>query len=414
MDRLYFTAQVNAVPDHFSYFQDTASYEPGTSGRAFSRDVGEAATSLYIMSKDETTENHLQQPAVPFHNPFDDPRFEKRSIVIIDNLTRKDQVLDFSIRRKLQSSDPTYIYDMGLPQTASQCLLCVDNNLHQPAYNTDRAFVNNHFMPATPVTIVQPALDRPFQSDTAYAESRRVRKNARERARYHNDPAYAARKKEHNRVFRRERLQNDPAYAEITRVRNNARERARYQNDPAYAESKRLRNNARERARYHNDPAYAARKKEYNRVFRRDRLQNDPAYAESTRVHNNAREKARYQNDPAYAERKKERNRVRKRVRLQNDPAYAQRVRELDRERKRARYQNDPAYAQRERERKRKYQRKSRLRKSVKESTKRSATTMGPISQSARESAKENATGILPLNPVPWHHIPDTVKITIF
>ncbi|MBO9494513.1 hypothetical protein J7438_10490 [Thalassotalea sp. G20_0] len=127
MDRLYFTAQVNAAPDHLSYVQDTASSEPGTSGRAFSRDVGEAATSLYTVSRDETTENHLQQPAVPFHNPFDDPRFEKRSIVIIDGLTRQDQVLDITVRRKLQRSEPTYIYNVGLPQRASQCLLCVDN-----------------------------------------------------------------------------------------------------------------------------------------------------------------------------------------------------------------------------------------------------------------------------------------------
>ncbi|WBA86342.1 hypothetical protein [Endozoicomonas sp. GU-1] len=372
MDRLYFTGQVNTTPDHFSYFQGAASSEPGTSGRAFSRDVEEAATSLYIMSKDGTTENHLQQPAIPFHNPFDDPRFEKRSIVIIDNLTRKDQVLDFSIRRKLQSSDPTYIYDMDLPQTASQCLLCVDNNLHQPAYNTDWAFVNNHFMPATPATIVPPALDRSLQSDTANAESRRVRTSTRERARYHNNPAYA--------------------------------------------ESKRLRNNARERARYHNDPAYAARKREYSRMFRRERLQNNPAHAESIRVRNNARERERYQNDPVYARHKNERNKLRRRIRLQNDPAYAERLRELDRDRKRTRYQNDPAYAQRERERKREVQRKSRLRKRVKESTTRIATTMSPILQSARarESAKENAIGILPLNPVPWHHIPGTVKITIF
>ncbi|WP_422491251.1 hypothetical protein [Endozoicomonas sp. ALE010] len=294
------------------------------------------------ITKDETTENHLQQPAVPFHNPFDDPRFEKRSIVIIDNLTRQDQVLDFTVRRKLQSSDPTYIYDVGLPQTASQCLLCVNNNLHQPAYNTDQAFVNNHFKPATPVTMITDSV--PFQSDTAYAESKRVRKNAR----------------------------------------------------------------------YHNDPAYAERKKEYNRVFRRDRLQNDPAYAESTRVRKNARERARYKNDPVFAKRKNERNMLRRKTRLQNDPAYAERMRERDRDRKRARYHNDPAYAQRERERKRELQRKYRLRKSMKGSAKRSTTTMSPISQSARESAKENATGITPLHPVPSHYIPGTVKITIF
>ncbi|MBO9480948.1 hypothetical protein [Salinisphaera sp. G21_0] len=331
MDRLYFTAQVNAAPDHLSYVQDTASSEPGTSGRAFSRDVGETATSLYIVSRDETTENHLQQPAVPFHNPFDDPRFEKRSIVIIDGLTRQDQVLDITVRRKLQRSEPTYIYNVGLPQRASQCLLCVDNNLHQPAYTTDWAFVNHHVKPATPVTMITDSV--PFQSGTVYAESKKALKNAREKARYQNDPAYAK------------------------------------------------------------------RKKEYNRVFRRNRLQNDPAYAESTRVRNNARERARYKNDPVFAKRKNEGNKVRRRTRLQNDPAYAERLRERDRDRKRTRYQNDPAYAQRERERKRMLQRKSRLRKSLRESTKRSAVTMSSISQSARERAKENAIGILPLNP---------------
>ncbi|WP_422461312.1 hypothetical protein [Endozoicomonas sp. ALB115] len=191
------------------------------------------------ITKDETTENHLQQPAVPFHNPFDDPRFEKRSIVIIDNLTRQDQVLDFTVRRKLQSSDPTYIYDVGLPQTASQCLLCVNNNLHQPAYNTDQAFVNNHFKPATPVTMITDSV--PFQSDTAYAESKRVRKNARERARYKNDPVFAKRKNERNMLRRKTRLQNDPAYAERMRERDRERKRARYHNDPAYAQRERER-----------------------------------------------------------------------------------------------------------------------------------------------------------------------------
>ncbi|WP_257294153.1 hypothetical protein [Endozoicomonas sp. YOMI1] len=96
----------------------------------------------------ETTENYLQQPTVPFHNPFDDPRYEKRSLVIVDSHT-EDQPLYLPVRMKLQNNDhaPTYIPDnerfsiqsiLGLGPSNSQSSSVAD--IH---YNYDKAYAKS-------------------------------------------------------------------------------------------------------------------------------------------------------------------------------------------------------------------------------------------------------------------------------
>ncbi|WP_257294021.1 hypothetical protein [Endozoicomonas sp. YOMI1] len=155
MDIPTYLIQLNTVSGSFHNFP-----ESDVSGQAFSRNVGEATNVLCAMHFSETTENNHHQTTVPFHNPFDDPRFEKRSIVIVANRTKKDQQPDLKVRNKHQDNDPPTSYSpdnqpfsiqsiLGIGPSTSQSSLFVDNNLHQPV---------EIFNATEPVATIQPQL----------------------------------------------------------------------------------------------------------------------------------------------------------------------------------------------------------------------------------------------------------------
>ncbi|WP_422443889.1 MULTISPECIES: hypothetical protein [unclassified Endozoicomonas] len=98
------------------------------------------------MHADDTTESRLYQPMASFQNIFDDPRFEKRSIAIVDNDTEKDQPLYLPGRTKMQKNDhaPAYIPDkerfsiqsiLALGQSNTESSLVVD--VQNPCEITD-------------------------------------------------------------------------------------------------------------------------------------------------------------------------------------------------------------------------------------------------------------------------------------
>ncbi|MBO9496694.1 hypothetical protein J7438_21785 [Thalassotalea sp. G20_0] len=133
---------------------------PGSSVQAYSRDVREAYNVLRTIRCHETTGDDHQQTVVPFHNPFNDSRFEKRSIVIVNSHTKKDRQPDVTVRNKRYDNHPGTSYKfgnqpfsiqsiLGLEQAASQNPQVLYNNLHQPAeiFNTTE-----------PVMIIQPQL----------------------------------------------------------------------------------------------------------------------------------------------------------------------------------------------------------------------------------------------------------------
>ncbi|WP_257293702.1 hypothetical protein [Endozoicomonas sp. YOMI1] len=137
------------------------------------------------MRTDKTTENYLQQPAVTFHNPFDDPRFEKRSIVVVDSHAKEDQPLYLPVRIKPQNNDhaPTYIPDnecfsiqsiLGLGQSNSQCSSVID--IHYNPCEITNPLPNNHNLvdlfstPKVPVSITNPQLNsKQLQRNTSPA-----------------------------------------------------------------------------------------------------------------------------------------------------------------------------------------------------------------------------------------------------
>ncbi|WP_257286211.1 hypothetical protein [Endozoicomonas sp. SESOKO1] len=323
------SAQLNEVADPFLYFQDTFFSESGISVRALSREVVEAANILCSMCTDKPIGNDLHQTTALFHNPFDHPRLEKRSIAIVDSHTAGDQ---------------------------SQCLPIVNNNLHPPL-ELARQVTSNQGR----TDIFSKSIDLARSSVGKSDESHSLTLECQ--GEHHDDSTYAERQRQHRKERNRERYRNDPAFAESIRERN----RKRYQNDPAFAERQRCRIRERqsklrkdpaylehqrklERARQQNNPDYAKRN--------RGRYQNDPAYAERLKKYN----KERYHNDPAYAERQKERQRE-----LRKDPAFLKH----ERERRRKRYKNDPDFAERERGRQReRYQNSLQLRKTPKSAPK--------------------------------------------
>ncbi|WP_257295824.1 hypothetical protein [Endozoicomonas sp. YOMI1] len=276
MDRPTISAQLNAASDHSSCLQYTPFSESDASGQAFSRDVVEAAVILCAMRTDETTKKYLQQPTVPFHNPFDDTRVEKRSIASVDNITKEDQLFYLPVRIEPLNNDhaPTYI-----PENERFSI--------QPATDTGQSTPQSS-------SVVD---NNPQMKSLRKCKMARERERAREH--YQNAPDFAERKKERQRERRRERYQNDPDYAE------RERERLRMlRKDPVYAKRKRQR----ARERYQNDPDFAERERERIRVLRRERYQNDPDFAERER--NLKRERRRkLRKDPAYLERKMERQR---------------------------------------------------------------------------------------------------------
>ncbi len=63
------------------------------------------------MRTDAAAKKCLQQPAVPFDNPFDDTRLENRSIASVGDLTKEDQLscLPAGIEPLNNDHAPTYI-----------------------------------------------------------------------------------------------------------------------------------------------------------------------------------------------------------------------------------------------------------------------------------------------------------------
>ncbi|WP_422450216.1 MULTISPECIES: hypothetical protein [unclassified Endozoicomonas] len=322
--------QLPADSDQFLSVQDVTISEPGASGQAFSRGVQEADSTLCSMCTDEMTKNHLQQPTVPFNNPFNDYRFKKRSVVIVFSNTIKDQPLHLPVRTEALNDKPapTYTPDnerfsiqsiLGLSPLSLQSSSVVDNSLHptEKMYNQESA--DAFFESAIPVAIINPQPESvqhqqptpPAEIDCATEPSFHANEYHKE---LHKDPTYAQHyKKERNRKRQRE-LRKNPAYTQ----RENERRRERYKNDPAYA--KKIRDGARERQRkrrreLYNNPALLKRERERLR----ERHKN-PAYMEHQRQH----QRERYRNDPDFAERQKKRQREQ----YQNNPDYAARQKE--------------------------------------------------------------------------------------
>ncbi len=271
MERPATFAQLNAASDHLSCLQGTPFSKSHASGAAFSRDIIEAAVILCAMRTAETAKKCLQQSTVPFHNPVDATRLEKRSIASVDNINKEDQLFYLPVRIESLNNDHAHT---DIPE--NQCFLI------QPPTDTDQStpqissVVNNN------------------QNDPEYAELEKERRRTRRRARYQNDPVYAARERERLRI-----LSKDPAFARRKRERIKERERERCQNDPDGVERKKARQRARRRERYQNDPVYAARE--------RERCQNDPDGVERKKARQRARRRERYQNDPAFAARERAR-----------------------------------------------------------------------------------------------------------
>ncbi|WP_257295127.1 hypothetical protein [Endozoicomonas sp. YOMI1] len=270
-----FPTQLNVAYDRYSYFQDRAF---SASVQAFSRDVAESATALCAMRTDKTTKNYLQQSAIPFHNPFDDPRFEKRAIVMVNSHLH---YLPVSIELQTNDHAPIYIPDnehfsiqsiLGLGQSISTSS-SVDRNPHHPVeIDSSGALVQARVEVPDEICTLPIKRNRKHRKlckDPAYAESQRERKNKRRRERYRDDPDYAERERERRRLF--------------------------YKNDPNYA--RRQREQKRE---LRQDPAYVARERERQRE-RQKQLRKDPAYIERVRK----RERERYRNNPDYAEHRK-------------------------------------------------------------------------------------------------------------
>ncbi|WP_257295638.1 hypothetical protein, partial [Endozoicomonas sp. YOMI1] len=137
-----YSANLNVASDRCSYFQDSTSTssESATSCQAFFREVVEAMNIQCAMRTYETTKYNFQQPTVLFNNPFADPGFDKRSIVIVDSHTKEDQPLDLPVRIKSQNNHPPrYIPDnerfsiksiLGLGQSTSRSPSAVDIHYH--------------------------------------------------------------------------------------------------------------------------------------------------------------------------------------------------------------------------------------------------------------------------------------------
>ncbi|WP_257285513.1 hypothetical protein, partial [Endozoicomonas sp. SESOKO1] len=350
--------QLRADPGRLSSVQDPTFSESAASGLAFSRGVAEVAevaeedSFLCPMRTDEMTENHFQQPAVPFHNPFHDSRFKKRSVAIVVSHATKDHQLHLPARTDAQNDTPAPEYIPDNEHFSIQSILGLDQS-SLPG-SSAHSFHDNEKQAQTSAEAeyeMESSDNMAGMAGMAGSSGKKPDESCslpieRQSNRYQNDPAYVKRL----RPRQGKRCQNDPAFAQ--------RQRERYKNDRAFAERKK----ARQRERYQNDPAFAQRLRERERerkkelrkdpacgerlrMYHREYYKNNPAYAERHK----ARQRERYQNDPTFAQRQRER--------YQNDPAFAERKKARQRER----YQNDPAFAQRLRERAR--ERKKELRK---------------------------------------------------
>ncbi|MBO9495451.1 hypothetical protein J7438_15335 [Thalassotalea sp. G20_0] len=256
------------------------------------------------MSTNKTPENYLQQPTLHFHNPLEDPRFEKRSIVIVYN-----------------------------PEHHLPVRMGLKKNNHAPKYIPANERFSIQSILGTDSSAVAAQTGSEASGESCSLTNKRKKllcKNSagveRQRKRYQNDPAFAEHQRERQRNYQRE-LRKDPAH--VAKIRKSYRDR--YKNNPDFAE--------RERERQRNlrkDPAFVERRKQY-RARQKERYLNDYEYAE----HRRKAQRERYQNDPEYAEHQKKNQRER----YQNDPEYAKRRRRIERER----YRNNFEYAKQQR-----------------------------------------------------------------
>ncbi len=263
MDIATVSEPIYTVSYHVSYFQDTAFSESGRFCQAFSRDVAETATVPCAVSTNETPENYLQQPTVHFHNPLEDPRFEKRSIVIVYN---PEHHLPVRMGLKKHNHAPKYI--PANERFSIQSILGIGSS-------GDSARSRDKVPDASSTLTVK--RNRKCCKDPAEAERQKERKRARQRERYRNDPEFAQRKRERQKEY----YKNDPNYAQQQRARKRnpaylalARERYRERcKDPAYAEKQRERFRNYQRERYKNNPDYAEYRRKIQREYQRQRNQ---------------------------------------------------------------------------------------------------------------------------------------------
>ncbi|MBO9495452.1 hypothetical protein J7438_15340 [Thalassotalea sp. G20_0] len=216
---------------------------------------------------------------ITHHNPFDDPRFEKRTIVIVNS-----HLQYLPVRIKLQTNDhaPPYI-------PANECFSI--QSILGIGSSGDSARARDKVPDASATLTVK--RNRKGCKDPAEAERQKERKRARQRERYRNDPDFAQRKRERQREY----YNNNPNYAQRQRAQKKSpaylalvRERYRKRcKDPAYAEKQRERFRNYQRERYQNNPDYA----EYRRKIQRKRYMNNPDYAERQRESQRKRNQAR-------------------------------------------------------------------------------------------------------------------------
>ena len=317
MNRLGSYDQLNTAYGSFFCVENMPSAKCRASCQAHC--VVKAAFELHAMCAAENVTNYLCQSTVPFHNPFNNSAYKKRSVTVIYSRPEEDRSFDLLVREKPLNNDQARTLVAGnkpfsiqsvssTGRSTLQSPSAADNNPY-PIETPSQNFINTFYKAAIPVAIIGPKANIPrlqqcdvhvenkigsssdltMGSEETSAGSRseimhkkerqRKRQRERQRERYHNDPAYAQRQRERQRE-RQRKLYRNPAYAKRQRERQRARRKERYQNDPVYAECQRKRN----RDRYQNDPAFAERKRKQNR----DRYQNDPVYAERQRIHNNA------------------------------------------------------------------------------------------------------------------------------
>ncbi|WP_257263777.1 hypothetical protein [Endozoicomonas sp. ONNA2] len=108
-----YSAYLIDAAERFPDCQDTTSSKSCRPHQAFFNTFAAKDNLQCTVSTDENTKNYLQQTTVAFHNPFDIPRFEKRSIAIINNQTEGHQSgnLPAGIKPLNNEQAPKYIPD---------------------------------------------------------------------------------------------------------------------------------------------------------------------------------------------------------------------------------------------------------------------------------------------------------------
>ncbi|WP_257286528.1 hypothetical protein [Endozoicomonas sp. SESOKO1] len=235
--------------------------ESVASGQAFSRGVASADSIPCHIRTDEMAENHFHQQTVPFHNPFHDSRFKKRSVAVVVSHAIKGPPLHLPVTTDAQKDQPAPAYIPENEHFSIQSILGLGpSSLQDPSVDNNRGQKSDE------------SCSLPIQ---------------RKSSRNQNNPAYAQRQRERARERKKE-LRKDPAY--VQRQNERTRElRKEHRKDPVFVEREReyrREYQMKRRRELRKDPAYVERERKYYREYQRKRLRElrkDPAYVERER-----------------------------------------------------------------------------------------------------------------------------------